>query len=109
VYPKASSSSLVWGSFQETYWKSFTANVHEYTLIEFNIMSIIIPNNNKLSVPQDYLTDLITAESIRYFRSSKRVYPHRPVLMVLSHAAPHGPEDAAPQYSTAFPNASQHM
>ncbi|KAK7091796.1 extracellular sulfatase Sulf-1-like [Littorina saxatilis] len=57
---------------------------------------------------QDYLTDLIANDSVAYFKRSKRLDRTKPVMMVLSVPAPHGPEDAAPQYQHMFVNNTDH-
>lgn len=56
----------------------------------------------------DYFTDLIANDSVTFLKRSKQYFPKRPVLMVLSTPAPHGPEDAAPQYQHLFYNNTFH-
>ncbi len=57
----------------------------------------------------DYLPDVITNASLRFFREAKEARPDQPVLMVLSYPGPHGPEDSAPQYSELFHNVTTHQ
>lgn len=57
---------------------------------------------------KDYFTDLIANDSLAFFQRQRRLYPDKPVLMVLSFPAPHGPEDPAPQHADLFPDVETH-
>ena len=57
---------------------------------------------HKFDYDKDYFTNVVTDHAMRYFRRSKLKDRNKPVMMVVSMAAPHGPEDPAPQHYAGF-------
>ncbi|CAK9802273.1 Extracellular sulfatase SULF-1 homolog [Anthophora quadrimaculata] len=57
---------------------------------------------------KDYYPDLIANDSVAFLRQSKHNFARKPVMLVASFPAPHGPEDSAPQFSHLFFNVTTH-
>ncbi|XP_040583897.1 extracellular sulfatase Sulf-1 [Lepeophtheirus salmonis] len=89
-------------------WKHWMALVrnsrfYNYT-INFNGEKI----RHGMDYSKDYFPDLITNQSLSFFKKSKRQKSNKPIMMVLSYPGPHGPEDSAPQYKDLFFNVTTH-
>ena len=93
------------GSWVPVGWKRWEGLQFNSKFYNYVIRHNTYKERRKMSYEEDYFTDFITNRSISFIKRTRATRPENPFLAVISHAAPHGPETPAPQYSTAFPDA----
>ncbi|XP_059479591.1 extracellular sulfatase SULF-1 homolog isoform X2 [Neocloeon triangulifer] len=86
-------------------WAALIMNSRYYNY-SINVNGQRIKHGNDYA--KDYYTDLIANDSIAFLKQSKQTFSKKPVMLVMSFPAPHGPEDSAPQYSDMFFNVTAH-
>lgn len=96
------------GSYIPPGWRSWSALVrnsrfYNYTI---NVNGKKIKHGHDYQL--DYYPDLIINESLAFLDTSKKIFPNKPVMMVLSFPSPHGPEESAPKYQHLFANVTTH-
>ncbi|KRX18645.1 Extracellular sulfatase Sulf-1 [Trichinella nelsoni] len=96
------------GSYIPPGWKEWMALVRNSRFYNYTVNY----NGRKIkhgdNYFEDYFTDLIVNDSINFFKRSTLLFPQKPILLVLSFPAPHGPEDPAPKYNDFFANNTAH-
>ena len=93
------------GTWVPVGWKRWEGLQFNSKFYNYVIRHNTYKERRKMSYEDDYFTDFITNRSISFIKRTRATRPESPFLAVISHAAPHGPETPAPQYSTAFPDA----
>ncbi|XP_031556550.1 extracellular sulfatase Sulf-2-like [Actinia tenebrosa] len=92
------------GSYIPAGWHRWVGLVRNSRFYNYTLRHNTFFRRHSNVYKRDYFTDVITNHSLAFFRHAKARNPERPILMVISHSAPHGPEDGAPQYKDTFEN-----
>ena len=92
------------GKWVPTGWDNWSALLKNSKFYNYTLKRNRALERHGQDYNKDYFTDVVTNYSIDFFLESKTNQPDKPVMMVVGMAAPHGPEDPAPQHKDMFKN-----